>query len=291
MATSTWLRPTQMSVVFAATLVSADLLVQRLAAAGVASGNTQLFKAAFTTAVILASVWLLHRRIGGRSWRELGFTRPPHAAWSFLFGAAYWTMFAATAVAVGVKLGYIDLVLVRPELGDLTVLMTHGAIVFLYEALPEETALRGYIFTDMRRSLGTVAAVLSQSAFFVCIAFAAVVATQLRGGSTSWVIGWDRLILLFTFGTTLALLRLWSGSLWAAIGFHTAYQTAIQLLVADRFPGVTIADGRSMNEVGIFTWLGAIAVGGLIALAAVLSTARSGSSSDSSHHNSATPNP
>ncbi|WP_429911105.1 CPBP family glutamic-type intramembrane protease [Glycocaulis sp.] len=245
--------------------ISANILQPNLPNMAVAG-----LRAVLTSLLVMGIVWLMHRRLQRRSWSELGFVRTSSAIITFLFGAAFWIVLAAGGIMAGVYLGYIELAISPFSLTALGIVVFHILVVFFYEALPEETAIRGYIMNQLDDAAGLLVAVIGQAIFFMLFAFGLVALSNLLGLGTGWEIGTDRVILFLSFGITLALLRIWTGSLWTAMGFHTAFQTTIQLMGQNRFISVNPADAASFNEIAIFSWMSAIALGGVIALIAVL---------------------
>jgi hypothetical protein len=97
-------------------------------------------------------------------------------------------------------------------------------------------------------------------------AFAFVGLLQLLGYGTSWSITTDRVVLFLTFGITLALVRLWTGSLWGSIGYHLAYQTVTQLLVHDRLVVVRTPGDDDLLNAQFFLWIFPVVVGGVLVL-------------------------
>jgi hypothetical protein len=97
-------------------------------------------------------------------------------------------------------------------------------LVFLYEALPEELAFRGYLYWALAERHSRILAVIGQALLFGL------------WGTILWAIRldtlpFDRLMLFTSIGFVLGLVRVVTGSVWASIGLHTAFQTVAQLLL------------------------------------------------------------
>lgn len=124
-------------------------------------------------------------------------------------------------------------------------------LVFLFEALPEGLIFRGYLYRNRADHLPRWFAVAGQAVLFT--AFGALVGD----GSV------ERIVVLLTFGLTLGALRVVTGSLWAPIGFHLAFQYVTQFTGAAVLDGALRIEGLPDLEFVAF-WLLPIAVGGLI---------------------------
>jgi len=97
-------------------------------------------------------------------------------------------------------------------------------IAFFYEALPEELALRGFVYDVLRHRFAVWLSVLTQTLLFVLFYVGIIFLQAIIGmGSFDIVLMIPQMILLFFFGIALALIRVWTGSLWASIGFHLGY--------------------------------------------------------------------
>jgi membrane protease YdiL (CAAX protease family) len=163
--------------------------------------------------VAMAAVSLAVRRQGPAS---LGFRRPGHPgrlAGQMLAFAAGWTLLnAALLIPVTNHLsgqrqdvsGFADLE------GDLGLLALYLVLAWVVAALAEETAFRGYLMTRLHDLLGAgrsavVSAVLLSSALFGMLH-----TEQGVVGVVAGALG----------GVVFALLRLWSGTLWAPVLAH-----------------------------------------------------------------------
>ncbi|WP_433166521.1 lysostaphin resistance A-like protein [Kribbella sp. CA-247076] len=181
-------------------------------------------------------------------------------------GAGLWLGLAVVGLAVGVGIGAFRLEFGAPNAAFVGWFVLQLGLVFCYEALPEELALRGYVFTNLRARTPRWVAVLGQAVVFMLWAFAFVGLLQLLGYDTSWSLTFDRVVLFLTFGITLALVRLWTGSLWGSIGYHLAYQTITQLMTHDRLVVVRTPGENDLLNAQFFLWIFPIAIGGLLVL-------------------------
>lgn len=138
---------------------------------------------------------------------------------SFGLGILCFLVPAAIGSAIALGLGFVRLVplVSGPEL--LRIVLTLLGLVLISEALPEEILFRGYIFHSLGGTARLWFALVGQALLFLLFAWLiGAVADPLDGS------------FLFTFALVLGLLRVVSQDIWAAIGFHTALQTAQQLL-------------------------------------------------------------
>lgn len=115
----------------------------------------------------------------------------------------------------------------------ISALLINMLIAFFYEALPEEIAMRGFVYDTLRHKLSVWQSVLVQA--FIFLAFSAgVTLLQVMVGMASpesIVALIPALILHFFFAIALALMRVWTGSLWASIGFHLGYLMMARFLI------------------------------------------------------------
>lgn len=214
--------------------------------------------------VILACRWLDRRTLSSlglgsfrRQWRAL------------LGGAVLWTTLAAVAFVVGAAAGSLHVELAAPTWLFVGWLLLQAGLVFCYEALPEELAMRGYAYTNLAEKAPRWLAVVGQAMLFMLWVLTVVGVPQALGFDIGWSINLDRVILLSSFGLTLALVRLWSGSLWASIGFHWAYQTFAQLLSIGRLTVLRVPEEQRMTA-HILLWFFTIVLGGTIALVGIV---------------------
>jgi len=70
-------------------------------------------------------------------------------------------------------------------------------------------------------------------------------------GTALWVVteGWgvllDRLVLFAGMGVVTGCVRLISGSVWATVGWHLAFQVAMQLVLSSQYLDVTVSNGTT----------------------------------------------
>jgi hypothetical protein len=205
------------------------------------------------------------RMLDGRALASIGLGLTGRDLRAFGIGAGLWTGLAAVGLLVGTLTGAFDVGFGPPTWMMVGWLLLQLVLAFTYEAVPEELALRGYIYTNLSERTPRWLAVLGQAVLFMLWAFALVGLLQALGVRTSWSIDTDRAILFLTFGVSLALVRLWTGSLWGSIGYHLAFQVVMGLLSLDRLTVVRV-DASDLASVGIMLWAFGIVLGGVLAL-------------------------
>jgi membrane protease YdiL (CAAX protease family) len=136
-----------------------------------------------------------------------------------LVGILCWAIPAAVAGSVVVALGWAELTVTKPMGSLLAGIVALTALVFLYEALPEELLFRGYFYANLAERWSPGATVLAQAALFTLWAAAIGAAASA-----------DRVVLLFAFACALGVLRTATANLWSTIGFHWAFQVTAQFL-------------------------------------------------------------
>ncbi|WCR28421.1 CPBP family intramembrane metalloprotease [Paenibacillus thiaminolyticus] len=157
----------------------------------------------------------------------------------------------------------------------LAALLTNVIIAFLYEALPEELGLRGMLYDLLRHRFAAWLAVLFQIILFILVPITATGLQVLFGLAPGNIINMPYIILILSFGTCLQLLRLWTGSLWASIGFHLAYLEIMRFVILPhQYGGPIITFHESVpGLVGLFTMI-MIIVGGIIVSLVILGAKR-----------------
>ncbi|MBD8499583.1 CPBP family intramembrane metalloprotease [Paenibacillus sp. CAU 1523] len=105
-------------------------------------------------------------------------------------------------------------------------------IAFLYEAFPEELALRGLLYDVLRHRFTAWLAVPLQMLLFVSVPIFVTQLQVLVGMAPGNIINMGYVITIISFGFVLQLVRLWSGNIWASMGFHIAYLEIMRFVVA-----------------------------------------------------------
>lgn len=209
--------------------------------AGLPSSAQAVLQAVLMTALVVPAVVLLRRRLDHRSTASLGWG-PPRAV-PLLTGAL-------VALATGAALwggawaaGWVTDVDV--DVAQLSVfLVVNLVVVCLYEALPEELALRGYVWTNLRDGWGLLTATLVTTALFplggLVVSSARLLTAALLGGEqvapTAFPAGTDPVVYvvqLLLFGLALVAARRLPvvGALWAAIAFHALQLTVTRIVL------------------------------------------------------------
>lgn len=119
---------------------------------------------------------------------------------------------------------------------------------FLFEALPEELAFRGYVYRNLNTSMSRWLAGAAAVALFV-LAPAVLVPIQEHilgmevtlGGATRLTAGY--LITMLIFGSFVQYLRILTGTIWTGVGFHFAF------LLVNRILGPRPTDFIQFSEI------------------------------------------
>ncbi|MFP7416936.1 CPBP family glutamic-type intramembrane protease, partial [Priestia filamentosa] len=104
-----------------------------------------------------------------------------------------------------------------------TALLINMGIAILYEALPEELALRGMVYDVLRHRFVAWLAVLFQTLLFLSIPIAVNQVQAIVGLAPGNSINISYILVILCFGICLQLLRLWTRSIWTTMGFHLTY--------------------------------------------------------------------
>lgn len=139
-------------------------------------------------------------------------------------------------------------------------------IAFLYEALPEEIIMRGFIYDVLRQKLSILGSVVVQSIIFLAFSSGNTLLLILTGlASTDKFLELPaELFLHFFFAISLALMRIYTDSLWSSIGFHLGYLVMARFLIyPDAYSVVAIVSYRNnlAQELGEIVLVFAIIIG------------------------------
>ncbi len=180
--------------------------------------------AAGASLLVVPLVVAARRWLDGGTLAGLGLPLSRAALRPFLVGMLAFLAPFAVALAIVAGFGWAEVTIAAP-LSEIAVFVPFLILlVFLYEALPEELAFRGYVLTNLSLRLPAWGAVAAQAALFAL--WSAVVWTLATGTFAP-----DRVGIFFVAGLVLGAVRIATGSVWTGIGFHLAFQTAAQLLL------------------------------------------------------------
>lgn len=209
---------------------------------------------------------------------DFGLELSRRGAWEVVVGAVFWSALAVAAVGLALALGVVRLEFSSPGPSIVSIVLGQALLVFMLEALPEELLFRGVVLSVLRDHLASWSNTLVQAATFTVFAAA-------LGFASTWIFDgrgvlpdMDRLILFYTMGVTLALVRFWRGSVWTCVGFHLAFQTVAQLFLTGRLGFVGGSGPEDLATIAILFWAGPIVTGGL-GLSLVLVRGRHGTTS------------
>lgn len=183
-----------------------------------------LMSAILATALAVPIVIVARRMLDGESVASLGFRLEAAAIRQFLIGAAAFLVPSALGFAIVLGLGWTVITPVASWGEILVFLPLLVLLVFIYEALPEELAFRGYMQVNLETRLGYWGAIFAQAVLFAL--WGAALWTLTTG-----TMAFDRLAMFFFIALVLGIVRGTTGSVWTSIGLHTAFQTVAQLLL------------------------------------------------------------
>jgi uncharacterized protein len=165
--------------------------------------------------LVLAARKLLDR---DASLQPLGLGPLREARRPFLAGMAAWLIPAGIGFALCAAIGWAE-VSTDASFGAIVLnVLSLLVLVFVFEAFPEELIFRGYIFHVLASRWALRTVVVGQALLFTLWG-------MLNGGGISV----DRVALFIIFGLILGAIRAITGSVWATIGYHLAFQTVAQL--------------------------------------------------------------
>ena len=184
-----------------------------------------VFRAVTTGALVALMLLLVLRR-----WpADVGFRPSGWALRRAGLGATAYVVAFSIGGAVILWLSLANLSVDGPSL--LPQALAVLALVLMFEAIPEELIFRGYLFAALRERLPVWATILLQAVLF-CL-FGAII-----GAARDL----ERLLLFFTFSIALGIIRHVTGTVYATIGFHAAFQLLTQLINGEQWTSVVLDD-------------------------------------------------
>lgn len=171
------------------------------------------------SAIVLVLIASLSRWVEHRPPAESGLGSMRSGVRAFVIGAVAWLFPAAAAFGILTLVGS-PLTITAPAAEFWTILTLLLVAVLLSEAVPEEFVFRGYVTRVLGERMRGWSIIVAQAAVFTLTA-------TVLGGAVD-VLG---LSLFAAMGIGLGYMRLITGSVWTSIGFHTAFQTASQLVL------------------------------------------------------------
>lgn len=206
---------------------------------GLSGATLALLQAGLMSALVIPVIWLLRSRLDLRSMAGLGWARPVLPP--VLIGLGVGLLSGVVAWLPAAALGWIRF----DQIDALAVgrfLALNGLALLFYEALPEELALRGYTWTNLRDGFSTtIASVLTTLLF----PLGGVLVTGIAAGITAvlgtqavpirWFPGDPAVYVLqlTLFGLALIAARRLPlrGALFTAVGFHWMQLTITRALL------------------------------------------------------------
>ncbi|MBD7949500.1 CPBP family intramembrane glutamic endopeptidase [Oerskovia rustica] len=212
----------------------------------------RLVPALLVTSLVVPAILFLRRRFDRRSLRGIGLVGPLTAVRTAGLGFAVVVAAAVVVLGGATVAGWLTWGAV--DRGDLLLfLVTNTSIALLYEAVPEEVSLRGYVLTTLRSRYARWVAIVVTTALFLAAASTSVVVgaglTRLLDVEPfPWGVvpaGEDPVsyfMLLAVFGLMLAYAREAdpTASVWTCVGAHLAFLTVNRVVLSVGGTGVEV---------------------------------------------------
>lgn len=189
------------------------------------------------------------------------------SAYHFMTGLMLSISLAFLGFVIAIYQGWIVIEEWHGPRSWLIALLINAIIAFLYEALPEELALRGIIYDVLRHRFVAWLAVLMQTVLFLSVPLAVSQLQVFVGMSSENMVSAPYIILIFCFGICLQLLRQWTKSIWTSIGFHLGYLELTRFVVMPSgygAPPIITYQDTLHGLGGVFISLVMIVLGGII---------------------------
>jgi membrane protease YdiL (CAAX protease family) len=211
-----------------------------------------LLQGIIMSGIIVSTIYIISKKYTEQIKNGIGFMAIAKALKHFIIGISFILLPFILTLLFTVLFGWGDIVINND--GSLFTYIFFGSLsVFLFEALPEEMAFRGYIYTKLNTILDyKKASVLTVLLFTLLPIIVFVIQRYLLGmeagmnASNSFQPSF--IITLLVFASFLQFLRILTGSIWVGIGFHFGF------VYIDRLIGISDSDLFQMvnmtNEAG-----------------------------------------
>ncbi len=219
--------------------------------------------------IALPGIWWLRTRVDLRSMKGLGFQDFRTSLGHFGRGVSLIAIPMALTILATLAFGWSQ-VTVDLNLSGVGALIAGILTVLFFEAIPEETVFRGYIYSNLnlvtRRwiaSAATVALFVLLPSILLPVQKYVLGMNANLGGSPNLTP--DYVILMLLFGSFVQYLRVSSGSVWMSIGFHGTFVLMNRVLSPKESAFIRLTDVVNSQSIQI-TLLGSLLVMMIIAI-------------------------
>jgi membrane protease YdiL (CAAX protease family) len=189
--------------------------------------QSSFFKGILMSGILIPIIYFACKRFNDQIKDGIGFTSVKKALIHFFIGLSFILLPFVVTIIFTLSFGWGDLVINND--GSIFAYIIFGSLgVFLFEALPEEMAFRGFIYTKLNTVLDyKIASVLTILLFTLLPIIVFLIQRYLLGmeagmnGSNSFQPSF--IITLLVFASFLQFLRILTGTIWAGIGFHFGF--------------------------------------------------------------------
>lgn len=182
--------------------------------------TAHIVSAVLTPFLVLPIIFAARKYLDQRSWAGLRLTSIKEGWKSFVIGGLAYFLPAASALIVAIAFGWTEVSIETSFSEAFLQVLLIAALVFIFEALPEELVFRGYFYRNLNTSLSKLSAVFAQSILFVLFGIMVGAAGDI-----------ERITMFFGMSLVIGLIRVTTRNVWSAVGFHLVFQTMQQLFV------------------------------------------------------------
>lgn len=192
----------------------------------------QLIQATVMSAIMIPIIFRLYKYFRvhyDMDEQAYAIIKMPH----FFLGFFLVSLLTTVSLFIWQSLGWITLTNWNHPSTWIGALLLNMLIAFFYEALPEELAIRGFIYDVLRLRLSMWKTIFAQAVIFIIFsASVTILLVLINLSSVETLIALpSQLIFHFFFAIALGIVRAKTGSLWAAIGFHLGYLILVRFVV------------------------------------------------------------
>lgn len=194
---------------------------------GLSSAARGLLQGIVMSGLVVPGIWWLRRRIDRRPLAEVGLEVSGRNLGGLAIGLGFVVVPVASVLGASRLFGWATIAVDTSSSG-LWGLAIGLLTVFLFEALPEELAVRGYLYRNLSAVHARWKASILAVLLFITMPILGVaiqhyllgMEIQVNGASS---IQPSYLVIMLVFGSFQQYLRVLSGTIWLGVGFHTAF--------------------------------------------------------------------
>lgn len=177
-----------------------------------------IVSALISSLISVPMIIIARKYLDQRPWSGLQLSSFKKGWKPFIIGGLAYLIPAVSSMLIFVLFGWTEISLEGTYGEFFQQLVLLVGLVFLFEALPEELIFRGYMYRNLNTVFNRSKAILYQSILFTLFGIAIGAGLSI-----------DRILIFFFMSIVIGTIRVNTGDVWSAVGFHLVFQTIQQI--------------------------------------------------------------